>query len=184
MFALVRSATQIPVRNPLLSTFWTMGAVRHGSYVAKVRIAPAADSEGRVIHSELDLHSRSDVFYATLVDELQARAFDFDVQVQLSTDIAAMPVNDLTVEWSEKLSPFVTVARMHVPRQDVSGPENFEKSDALAFNQWRVTEDHRPLGEIMQVRQIYSASAKVRRTLNNQPQMEPASADDVLPVVA
>jgi hypothetical protein len=71
--------------------------------------------------------------------------------------------------------------RVHPSRQDISGPENFEKSDALAFNQWRVTADHRPLGEIMQVRQIYSASAKIRRTLNNQAQIEPESADEVLP---
>jgi hypothetical protein len=56
------------------------------------------------------------------------------------------------------------------------------KSDALAFNQWRVTSEHRPLGEIMHVRRIYSASAKVRRTLNHQPQTEPASADLVLPL--
>jgi hypothetical protein len=31
------------------------------------------------------------------------------------------------------------------------------------------------------VRRIYSASAKVRRTLNHQAQTEPASADSVLP---
>jgi hypothetical protein len=31
------------------------------------------------------------------------------------------------------------------------------------------------------VRRIYSASAKVRRTLNHQPQTEPGSADEVLP---
>ena len=133
------------------------------------------------IHRELDLRGRPDVFYPTLVDELQASAFDFDLQVQLCTDLEAMPVNDTTVEWPEKLSPFVTVGRVHVPRQDISGAENFEKTDALAFNQWRVTEEHRPLGEIMQVRRIYTASAKVRRTLNHQPQTEPASADEVLP---
>ena len=99
----------------------------------------------------------------------------------MSTDLEVMPVNEATVEWPEKLSPFVTVGRVHVPRQDISGNENFEKTDALAFNQWRVTEEHRPLGEIMQVRRIYSASAKVRRALNHQPQAEPASADEVLP---
>jgi hypothetical protein len=121
------------------------------------------------------------VFYPTLVDELQASAFDFDLQVQLCTNLEAMPVNDTTVEWPEKLSPFVSVGRVHVPRQDISGAENFEKTDALAFNQWRVTEEHRPLGEIMQVRRIYSASAKMRRTINHQPQTEPASADEVLP---
>ena len=183
LFAFVK-ASQTPVRNPLLTTFWSMAAVRHGDYVAKIRLAPATENTTRVIHRELDLRGRPDVFYPTLVDELQASAFDFDLQVQLCTDLEVMPVNEATVEWPEKLSPFVTVGRVHVPRQDISGTENFEQMDALAFNQWRVTEEHRPLGEIMQVRRIYSASARVRRTLNHQPQTEPAGADEVLPVRA
>jgi hypothetical protein len=95
-----------------------------------------------------------------------------------------MPVNDSTVEWPEKLSPFVTVGRVHLPRQDISGPENFEKGDALAFNQWRVTSERRPLGEIMDVRRVYTTSAWVRRTLNHQPQREPTSADEVLSLSA
>jgi hypothetical protein len=180
LFAFVKVATQTPVRNPLLSTFTTMAAVRHGDYVAKLRMAPAADSATRAIHRTIDLHSRPEVFHPTLVDELQSSAFDFDVQIQLCTDLEKMPINDVTVEWPEELSPYVSVARLHIPGQDISGPENAEKSDALAFNQWRVTEEHRPLGEIMDVRRIYSASAKVRRTLNHQPQTEPASADEVL----
>ena len=120
------------------------------------------------------------MFGSALMDELRAGAFDFDLQVQLCTDLDAMPVNDVTVEWPEKLSPFVTVGRVHLPRQDISRPESVEQDDALAFNQWRVTEAHRPLGEIMHVRRIYSASAKVRRMLNHQPQTEPASADAVV----
>jgi hypothetical protein len=179
MFAFVKAA-QTPVRNPLLSTYWTMAAVRHGDYVAKVRVAPAAESAAQAIHHELDLTSGPDVFGPALVDELRARAFDFDLQVQLCTDLDAMPVNEATVEWPEKLSPFVTVGRVHLPRQDLSRPESSEKGDALAFNQWRVTAEHRPLGEIMRVRRIYAASARVRRTLNDQPQAEPASADEVL----
>jgi hypothetical protein len=179
LFAFVRLA-QTPVRNPLLSTYSTMASVRHGDYVAKVRVAPVAESAAQAIHHELDLKSGPDVFHWTIVDELQAHAFDFDLQVQLSTDLEAMPVNDATVEWPEKLSPFVTVGRVHIPRQDIAGPENFEADDALAFNQWRVTAEHRPLGEIMQVRRIYSASAKVRRTINHQAQVEPASAGAVL----
>lgn len=182
LFAFVKTATQTPVRNPLLSTYWTMAAVRHGDHVAKLRVAPVAESAEHAIHRELDLSSGPDVFGPTLVDELRARAFDFDLQVQLCTDLAAMPVNDATVEWPEKLSPFVTVGRVHLPRQDIARPENVEKGDALAFNQWRVTTEHRPLGEIMDVRRIYTASAKARRILNHQPQGEPASADEVSPL--
>jgi hypothetical protein len=180
MFAFVKAA-QTPIRNPLLSSYWTMAAVRHGDYVAKVRVAPTAESTAHVTHREIDLTAGADVFGPALADELQARSFDFDLQVQLCTDLEAMPVDEATVEWPEKLSPFVTVGRVHLPRQDISRPEDFEKADALAFNQWRVTEEHRPLGEIMHVRRIYTTSARVRRTLNHQPQTEPASADEVLP---
>ena len=180
LFTFVKTATQTPVRNPLLNNYWTMAAVRHGDYMAKVRVAAAAENAEKVIHHQLDLNSGPDVFGPVLADELKAHAFDFDLQVQLCADLVAMPVNDVTREWPEKLSPFVTVGRVHIPRQDISGSENSEKGDALAFNQWRVTSDHRPLGEIMDVRRVYSASAKVRRTLNHQPQGEPTSADEVL----
>src|SRR5215470_6058047 len=54
LFAFVK-ASQTPVRNPLLSTFWSMAAVRHGNHVAKIRLAPATDNTTRVIHRELDL---------------------------------------------------------------------------------------------------------------------------------
>ena len=104
MFAFVKAATQTPVRNPLLSTYWTMGAVRHGDHVAKIRVAPGADRSGHASHPKLDLNSGADVFGPALADELRARAFDFDLQVQLCTDPEVMPVNEVTVEWPEKLS--------------------------------------------------------------------------------
>jgi hypothetical protein len=59
MFAFVKAA-QIPVRNPVTSTYWTMGVVRHGDYIAKLRVAPVADSAAHVIHRELDLRSGPD----------------------------------------------------------------------------------------------------------------------------
>src|ERR1700722_10314351 len=76
MFAFVKAA-QTPVRNPLLSTYWSMAAMRHGDYFPKVRVAPDAENAAHVIHHQLDLHSGPDVFGPALVDELQARAFDF-----------------------------------------------------------------------------------------------------------
>ena len=66
LFAFVKAATQTPVRNPLLSTYWTMAAVRHGDYVAKVRVAPVAGSAEKVIHHQLDLNSGPDVFGPTV----------------------------------------------------------------------------------------------------------------------
>ena len=184
LFAFVKTATQTPVRNPLLTPYWSMAAIRYGDYIAKVRVAPAAGSANQVLHTNLDIKSGPDVFGPALEDEMKAHPYDFDLQVQLCTDLKAMPVNDSTVEWPEKLSPFVTVGHVHLPRQDISRPATVEKGDALAFNQWRVTALHRPLGEIMDVRRIYTASAKVRRLINGQAQQEPVTAEDVVPNAA
>ncbi len=173
-------AAQTPVSHALPSTYWSMGAVRHGEHVAKIRVLPTAESLARVDHAPLDLQHGTDVLGPALGDQLRAGPFDYDLQVQLSTDLDALPVNDLTVEWPESQSPFVTVGRVHVARQDVSCAET-SAADALAFNQWRVTEEHRPLGEIMQVRKIYSTSAKVRRMLNHQSTAEPTSPESVVP---
>jgi hypothetical protein len=171
-----------PARHPLLSAYFSMGAMRHGEYIAKIRVAPSPHNAEQVLRPAIDLSTGSDVFHTTLASELDKQSYDFDLQVQLCTDLDAMPVNVLTVEWPEKLSPFVTVGKIHIPRQDVSGVggENLERADALAFNQWRVTAEHMPLGEIMQVRKIYATSAKVRRVLNHQPQTEPASPASAL----
>jgi hypothetical protein len=180
LFTFVKTATQTPVRNPLLNNYWTMAAVRHGDYIAKIRVVAAAQNAGTVIHHQIDLNSGPDVFGPVLADELKAHAFDFDLQVQLCTDLKTTPVNDAAREWPEKLSPFITVGRVRIPRQDITGTLASDAADALAFNQWRVTADHRPLGEIMDVRRVYTTSAKVRRALNHQPQREPVSADEVL----
>ena len=99
-----------------------MAAVRHGDYIAKIRVAPVAASAESVIHRQVDLNSGLDVYGPILADELQARGFEFDLQVQLCTNLKSMPVNDARVEWPEKLSPFVTVGRVHLPRQDISAP--------------------------------------------------------------
>src|SRR3979409_44989 len=39
---------QLKFVNLLLSTYWTMGAVRHGDYIAKVRVAPVREFADRV----------------------------------------------------------------------------------------------------------------------------------------
>ena len=102
--AFLRLAQTKPV-NLLLSTYWTMGAVRHGDYVAKVRVAPVQSFADRVEQRALDLTSAEQVFRPALVAELRKRPYEFDIQVQLCTDLAQMPVEKTTVLWPESLSP-------------------------------------------------------------------------------
>jgi hypothetical protein len=81
------------------------------------------------------------------------------------------------------LSPFVTVAKLRFPQQDISDDVNLEKMDALSFTPWRVTADHAPLGNIMRVRkEVYRHSSILRHRLNQQLRTEPGTADEVLAV--
>ncbi|GAA3472716.1 catalase family protein [Nonomuraea roseola] len=169
-----------PLVNVLLSTYWTMGAVRHGDYIAKVRLAPDPSSAAAVLHRAIDVTSAEEVFRPALVAEMRDRPYAFDIQVQLCADLDRMPVEDLTVEWPERLSPFVTVARLRLPRQDISDEETLKKMDALSFTPWRVTAEHAPLGDIMRARkEVYRRSSLQRHRLNQQERREPRSADEL-----
>ena len=180
LLAFLRVLQSRPV-NLLLSTYWTMGAVRHGDYIAKVRFAPVRAFAERVVQRDLDLASAAEVYRPALIAELQDRPYEFEIQVQLCADLAQMPVEDVTVEWPEQLSPFVTVAKLRFPQQDISDAANLEKMDALSFTPWRVTAEHAPLGNIMRVRkEVYRHSSILRHQLNRQQRIEPASADEVL----
>jgi hypothetical protein len=53
-FLVVISLGKTPWRNPFLAGYWTMGAVRHGEYVAKLRITPQPSAAEQVRIRDLD----------------------------------------------------------------------------------------------------------------------------------
>jgi hypothetical protein len=171
---------QIKSVNLLLSTYWTMGAVRHGDYIAKVRVAPVQQFADRVVRRTLDPNAQEQVFRPALVAELGERPYEFEIGVQLCTDLVHMPVEDVTVRWSETLSPFVTVAKLRLPQQDIGGQDNIAKMDATSMTPWRVTEEHRPLGNIMRTRkEVYRQSSILRHQVNHQVRKEPKNLAEV-----
>ena len=177
--AFLRLAQTKPI-NLLLSTYWTMGAVRHGDYVAKVRVAPVQSFADRIEQRALDLASAEQVFRPALVADLRKGPYEFDLQVQLCTDLDRMPVEKTTVVWPESLSPYVTIAKLRLPQQDIGGEDNFEKMDETSMAAWRVTEEHRPLGNIMRSRkEVYRTSSILRHETNHQERKEPKNLAEV-----
>ncbi|MGH9548437.1 MAG: hypothetical protein ACRD3W_03640, partial [Terriglobales bacterium] len=177
------SLRQLKPINLLLSTYWTMGAVRHGDYIAKVRVTPAPAYADQVVRRTLDPASAISIFRPALVAELRERPYEFDMQAQLCVDLAQMSVEDVTVEWPERLSPFVTVAKLRLPRQDIGGDDNLAKMDAVSLTPWRCTADHRPLGNIMRARkEVYRQSSILRHQLNHQVRKEPKNLAEAFSV--
>lgn len=166
------SFNSIGRQNLLSSSYWSMGALRHGDYIAKVRTTPTMP----VSHQAIDVTSDPNAYRTALVAELGERDHSFDLQVQLCTDLELMPVENTSRDWPEALSPFVTVARIDIPRQDISSDANLEAADVISITPWRVREEHRPLGEIMEVRrEVYRQSSIARHRVNGQERREPAN---------
>ena len=103
-----------------------------------------------------------------LTDALIARLAEgdatFELRVQLQTDARRMPIEDAMEEWSEKDSPYRTVATIQIPRQKFSDAEQSQACEAMRFDPWHALADHRPLGGMNRARRaIYQAMADVRQ---------------------
>jgi hypothetical protein len=176
----VTSLGNTPWRNPLLASYWTMGAVRHGEYVAKLRITPQPSAATRVRIRDLDPLTNPEAVRDSLVAEIGEHDYTFELEAQLCVDPFRMPIENTSIGWPEKLSPFTKLAIIHIPKQDISSPVNLDIADRISITPWRTRDDHIPMGEIMTVRrEVYRRSAELRRQINQQPQREPSSPNEV-----
>jgi len=102
----------------------------------------------------------------------------FDFMVQVQTDPHRMPVEDATVKWPERLSPYVPVARLRLPVQSFDGPEQLRFADTLRYNPWHSLPAHRPLGNSNRARrQMYLELAQLRQAMNQVRHTEPTGAE-------
>jgi len=98
-----------------------------------------------------------------LRQHLEAAEAAFDFLVQFQVDAARMPIEDATVEWKEEDSPYVAVASIRIPRQQIAAPDSGSCED-VAFNPWHSLVEHRPLGSLNRARRaIYPALSEFRR---------------------
>ena len=116
-----------------------------------------------------------------MVDTLARRDWVFDVMVQPQTDPFRMPIEDATVKWPERLSPYVPVAELTIPSQRFDSDEQLGFADNLSFNPWHGLEAHRPLGNQNRARrQMYLELSRLRQEMNRAPHVEP-TGDEAFP---
>ena len=109
-----------------------------------------------------------------MVASLAAGDVDLDVRLQRQTDAHLMPLENASVLWPERLSPRVSVATLHIPRQAFDSPAQLEFAKRLSYNPWHSIAEHRPLGNQSRARRrMYYELSKLRHTMNAVPHFEP-----------
>lgn len=175
-FRLHELATAIAIRskkveNPLDIQYWSATPYRFGENTAmKFSVRPC----GKPSRSSSAETTAPDFLRENMQKHLANDDACFDFMVQLGTHPVAMPVEDPTIAWSEKDSPFVPVAKITIPAQTFTASEQLKFCEDLSFTPWHAIPDHQPLGGINRVRKaVYETSSRVRHELNDIERHEP-----------
>jgi hypothetical protein len=168
-----------PATHPLGETFYSQVAFLFGPYMAKFSLVPTAVGLTVLKDAPVDYAADPDVLRKAVGDHFAQQGGEWDLRVQFCTNIEEMPIEDASSEWSEELSPYVTVARIVAPPQaGWSEALSAAVDDGMSFSVWHGLAAHRPLGSINRVRKAaYEMSSKLRAQRRDAPIVEPASLD-------
>jgi len=159
------------VASPLAIRYWSQTPYSLGSRAVKYSVKPSAG-----YRAPLGKIDKADANYLrhTMAAELGASDVCLDFMVQLQGSPKAMPVEDPTILWDERQSPFVKVATIRIPRQVFDTAEQNQLAEDLSFTPWHTLPEHAPLGGINRVRRVvYELISRLRHTVNGVPRQEP-----------
>lgn len=170
-----------PETNPLGDTYFSQAAIRFGAYIAKVSVAPVSDSLRALTDAKVDLKDRPNGLREAVVEHFDVSGGEWEMRVQLCTDLETMPIEDASVEWPEDKSPYVAVARITAaPQVAWSAARGQAVDDGILFSPWHGLAAHRPLGAVMRARKTaYEMSARFRTERNGRAVEEPRDLDSL-----
>jgi hypothetical protein len=160
-----------PETHILGETFYTCVPFLYGSYFAKLSVAPVSPELSALTDAPLDVNGHPNALRDAVNAFFATQGGEWEVRVQLATDIEKMPVEDASVKWPEDESPYVTVARIRVaPQPAWTDARSAAIDDGLVFSPWHGVAAHRPLGGVMRSRKpAYEMSSEFRGQFNGCP---------------
>ena len=170
-----------PKNHPLADNYFSQAPLRWGDHIVKLAAVPSAATLAAAGEDPVDTSGRPNAFREETVALMARDGAEFDLRVQLCTDLDRMPVEDASVQWPQDESPYRTVARITLPAQDVYSEARRRFFDeGLGFQPRHALAVHRPLGGIMRARiATYPVLQAHRRGMNGATLAAPRSAAEV-----
>lgn len=165
-----------PLTHPLGDSYYSQTPFLYGDNIAKFALVPASPNLTELKGDKVSVSGRPDALREVVGEAIVERGGEWELRVQLCADLDSMPVEDASVEWDEKRSPYRTVGRIVILPQT---PWNAERArlvdDQMFFSPWHGLAAHRPLGSVNRARrQAYETSADYRARFNGCPMHEPS----------
>lgn len=147
-----------PFSGFLTETFYSAAPIACGAYATRVRLKPTLASSNTA--------SANSDFAKDIKSVLEKEDVIFELQLQFFVEENSTPIEDASVDWSEEISPYITVAKLIIPKQNIDSEEGktiSSNTEKIFFDPWNALLEHRPLGDVMRARKyIYYASQKER----------------------
>lgn len=160
--------------SPLEVRYWSCVPYLLGEGQAmKYSVRPCSNRKTRIPWNPPD-----DWLRQSMAQTLSHTDVELEFSIQLQTNPKRMPIEDASIEWPERLSPFVPVAKIRIPKQEFRSPAQDVFARRLSINPWHSIAEHRPLGNQNRARLlIYSELARLRQSMNREPHVEPTGAE-------
>jgi hypothetical protein len=169
-----------PFNHPLGESYFSQVAFRYGDYIAKLGVFPDTAALRKLSEQSFEPGDENGLRTA-VIEFFRTHPAEFQVCIQLCTDLEKMPVEDASAGWPEDESPYVPVARLTFPVQDAYARERkaFVEGD-LSFCPAHSLAAHRPLGSLSRARmRAYDVLGTARRRENGRPLTEPRSISEI-----
>jgi hypothetical protein len=106
-----------------------------------------------------------------MIDQLARGPAKFDFTVQVRDDATPAVIDNPTVVWDH---PAQRVAIITIQPQTFDSPEQMSFGENLSYTPWHALPEHRPVGQINEIRKtVYLESATLRHSTNQVPRAEP-----------
>lgn len=139
-----------PMTSFATTRYFSAAPIKFGPYAVHYALEPMTQPDASAKPGKTENY---------LGEELGARlrngAITYELRVQFFLNEEKTPIEDASVEWLERDAPFLTVARLTLPQQDMGaapGQKMSEWIETLSFDPWHALEEFRPLGNIMRAR--------------------------------
>lgn len=143
------------------TSYFSAAPIQYGPFAARYTVTPH-DAPA----PPLPRGSSPEILYEGLAERLLQGPVSYDFRIQFFRDERSTPIEDTSVDWLESDAPYLTVARLVLPRQDLRSPRGqqvAELVERLLFNPWHALREFRPLGSLMRARKhAYQRSGQGR----------------------
>ena len=168
-----------PPLHPLAEAYFSQVPMRWGDHVAKVGFYPSEATRRSIADVELESPRTHDAFRAAMLDHFASHGAEFELRVQLATDLETTPIEDATREWPEEGNPYRRVARLVIAPQTAWSAARDAYANRLSFRPAHSLEAHRPLGQVMRARLFVYGKLAASRQRDNGGAVAPPRVEDV-----